>query len=137
MKAPHASGMGQLGHDQSVPPNPQPVHTQTIQGNIPVPVEISQWQWFKLLHSEKEGWLYTTMIGTGPKRDIWLPYPFNIDEKHSNPIHFRPDMDAYCGVALREQKGEISSEKLTDLLWLDLDAKERHGVSYGFRLDHL
>ncbi|SEJ91423.1 phage/plasmid primase, P4 family, C-terminal domain-containing protein [Deinococcus reticulitermitis] len=131
MKAPHASGMGEQGHGQSVPEPVQPVHTAP---NSPQALPISQRAWFQRLYGSQEGWLYATMIGSGPKQDRWLPYPFNTDEEDGDPILFKADTNAFFGVALHEQKGDIKSVKPTDLLWVDLDAKERHGTPEGEHL---
>lgn len=137
MKAPHASGMGEQGHDQSVLAPSRPVHTAPNRSNIPAVIEISQWNWFKLLFGEHTGWLYSTMIGSGPKQDRWLPYPFNTDEEDGDPVLFKTDTNAFCGVALREEKNDIATTKPTDLLWLDMDAKERHDAPEGEDLKHM
>ncbi|KQR04692.1 hypothetical protein ASF71_11780 [Deinococcus sp. Leaf326] len=123
--------MGEQGHDESVLAASQPVHTAPQKSNIPEAIKISQWQWFTLLLCGRDGWLYTTMIGNGPKQDRLLPYPLNTDEEDGDPVFFKPDTNAFFGMALREQKDDLATTKPTDLLWLDMDAKERHNAPEG------
>ncbi|WP_291426817.1 hypothetical protein [Deinococcus sp.] len=140
MKAPDTSSIGEQGHDQSVLVLAQPVHTPSTKSNIPASIEISQWNWFKLLFGQQEGWVYILTLGKGTKLTS-LPHPLNTDEKDGDSFLSSPDTNAFCGVALREEKVNTANTdpptKPTDLLWLDMDAKERHEAPDGEDLKHI
>lgn len=121
MKAPHASGMGEQGHDQSVLAPSRLVHTAPNRSNIPAVIEISQWDFFSHLFGQQEGWIETRSINAQTVVPDWRHWPAS--EESFRPIVVNPKLNGYYGVALRSDKRTKEYQR-TDLIWLDCDVKD-------------